>query len=138
MTTVQNAVQLNILLSSIEMRGTRFAEWRFGWRVTEVEGPGTGLDRMAGLVELLGWHVQCSFERPDANDGSVAVGYGRKWFVDVGTSETGVVFTAWLAIQQIVIHELHESFTVTVEGERVRLLDPHKRLADLAAGSRRL
>lgn len=121
---IETAEQLTNLLNGIEMKGTRFAEWHFSWRITD---PGHD-----------GWFIQCSFERPDANGGPLATGYGRKWWVDYDTSDTGVVFTAWLAIQQIIIHELHESFTVMVNGERVRLLDPHKELADLAVGSRRI
>jgi len=41
-----------------------------------------------------------------------------------------------MAVQQVITHELHESFTVMVGGKRVRLLDPHKELSDLAVGSR--
>jgi hypothetical protein len=34
-------------------------------------------------------------------------------------------------------HELYESFTVELDGERVVLFDPHKELPQLAHGSRR-
>jgi hypothetical protein len=130
---ITSGTDLMNLLESIQMKGTRFEAWRFGWAmetVTEMnDEPG---DR--------GWLVSCSFERPDVNGefDEQGVGYGRKWFVEHGASETGVVFTAWLAIQQIILHELHESFTVMVKGERVRLLDPHKSLEDLAVGSGRV
>lgn len=124
MKTIETGSQLAELLDGIEMLGTRLEEWKFDWRITEMDSRG--------------WFVQCSFERPDANGGDVRVGYGRKWWVDREAPVTGVVFTAWLAIQQIVVHELHESFTVMVDGERVRLLDPHKELSDLAVGSRRV
>lgn len=124
MKTVDTGSHLAEMLDGIQMLGTRLAEWKFDWRITDPGGDG--------------WFIQCSFERPDANGGSMGVGYGRKWWVDRGTPVTGVVFTAWLAVQQIVIHELHESFTVMVDGERVRLLDPHKTLSDLAVGSRRV
>jgi hypothetical protein len=132
---IEDRDQLDALLGSIEMLGTRFEEWRFGWKVTPV---------IQGTLQ--GWHIQCSFDRPDVSrpapqdlGGPVMTkGYGRKWLVERGASDTSVVFTAWLAIQQIIIHELHESFIVEVDGERVRLLDPHKELADLAHGSRRV
>jgi len=123
---VHERAHLEELLSGIEMLGTRLADWTFDWKITDCE---------------TGWYIQSSFERPDANaaDDDTGTGYGRKWFVESGTPDTGVVFTAWMAIhQQIIIHELHKSFTVTVNGERVRLLDPHKDLADLAVGSRRI
>lgn len=138
MKTIQTTENLHRLLSSIEMLGTKFEEWSFDWKVTHVEVPRETLDGEILGSMLEGWHIQCSFERPDANTGDVGKGYGRKWYVELGTPKTAVVFTAWMAIQQIVIHELHESFTVMVDGERVRLLDPHKELADLAVGSRRV
>lgn len=126
---VTGGTQLMDLLESIEMIGTKLEEWRFGWAMGEVE------DR-----DNSGWMIQCSFERPDANGNfdEQGVGYGRKWFVEHGATVESVVFTAWLALQQIITHELHESFTVMVNGERVRLLDPHKSLTDLAVGSRRV
>jgi hypothetical protein len=135
MKTIDNSTDLMNLLESVQMLGTRLEEWNFCW----------SLDTVMGLPpdqneEVRGWLVRCSFERPDANGdfSEQGVGYGREWFIAPGTPVTGVVFTAWMAIQQVLIHELHESFTVLVDGERVRLLDPHKELADLAVGSRRI
>lgn len=121
--------QLMDVLESIDMLGTRFEDWKFGWVRKEVKDH-----------PVNGWLIQCSFERPDVNGDftELGAGYGRPWFIEYGATIEGVVFTAWLAIQQIIIHELHESFVVTVNGERVRLLDPHKKLADLAVGSRRV
>jgi len=119
---IQN--ELHEILFGIEMRATRFEEWRFQWRI-----------QPASDDEQVGWNIQCSFERPDANSSEYGIGYGRKWFVASTASIESVVFTAWLAIQQIITHELHESFTVRVDGKSVRLLDPHKRLVDLAVGS---
>lgn len=135
--------QLEELLEGIQMVGTRFEDWRFDWKITPVEEPVTSVEFGVVTVHgkrLVGWHLQSSFERPDANDpgADMGVGYGRKWFVEVGTPDTGVIFTAWMAVQQIIIHELHEAFTVNVKGERVRLLDPHKNLVDLAVGSRKV
>jgi hypothetical protein len=129
---IETNEQIGKLLTSIAMKDTRFEEWKFGWKVTPLMDAGVG--------EAVGWHVQCSFERPDvsAEGATMSTGYGRKWLIERGTPDTGVVFTAWLALQQIVIHELHESFTVEVDGECVRLLDPHKTLTDLAHGSRRV
>ena len=122
---IETRKQLEYLLGDIQMLGTRFEDWFFNWKVTDCE---------------VGWHIQSSFERPDANSTHNAMdrGFGRKWLIEVGTSDTGVVFTAWMALQQIIIHELHESFVIEIDGERVRLLDPHKSLTDLAHGSRRV
>lgn len=132
---VESQEQLEEVLAGIEMRGTRFEDWSFDWKVEQLEGL---------AAEVIGWHVQSSFERFDV-DGAprgdfggpvLERGYGRRWFVEPGSSVERVVFTAWLAIRQIVEHELHEAFTVVVGGRRVRLLDPHKSLEDVAVGSR--
>ena len=127
--TVTSGSDLRALLESIKMLGTRFEDWNFRWAMQEVKDFPTS-----------GWFIRCSFERPDVNGDFTeqSVGFGRKWLIEYGASDTGVVFTAWLAIQQVITHELHESFTVMVDGERVRLLDPHKELSDLAVGSRRI
>lgn len=129
MTCVETPEQLAAVLESLEMCGTLFERWRFDWKWV----PASDEDQR-------GWNVQCSFERPnvDLRVGGIEQGFGRKWFVACGTPVTGVVFTAWLAIKQIAEHELMEAFTVRLDGERVRLLDPHKTLADVAHGSRRV
>ena len=135
--TITNSTELMDLLESIEMLGTRLEEWNFRWSLDTVHHH-DALETQSVDERVRGWLVRCSFERPDANGeySEQGIGYGREWFIAPGTPITGVVFTAWMAIQQILIHELHESFTVMVNGERVRLLDPHKELADLAYGSR--
>lgn len=128
-TALGDQEQLEDVLDGISMSGTRFQDWSFDWSVTQAKGEHSE-----------GWFIQSSFERPDVDGVTPAVtrGFGREWYVKSGASLEGVVFTAWLAIRQVVEHELHESFTVTVGGERVRLLDPHKRLEDVAVGSRRV
>lgn len=125
---VTTADELLSILGGVQTCGTLFETWRFDWQVARAHDE-----------HQRGWNLQCSFERPDVEGhaGETAQGFGRKWFVAEGTPITGVVFTAWLAMRQVVEHELMEAFTVTVEGEQVRLLDPHKTLADLAVGSRR-
>jgi len=120
--TIDTIEELNEFLEGIEMRDTRFAAWDFSWKIGEIEDS---------------WTIQCSFERPDANTGEDGKGYGRKWLIEPGANRTGVMFTAWRAVEFIIIHELHESFTVMVNGERVRVMDPHKSVEDLAVGSRR-
>jgi len=138
--SVEGEEQLEQVLAGIEMRGTRFEAWSFDWKVEEVyQQPDPHTEG-----SVTGWFVQSSFERfdveaaPRGDFGGPVLerGYGRRWFVEAGSSQERVVFTAWLAIKQIVEHELHEAFTVNVRGRRVRLLDPHKSLEDLAVGSR--
>ena len=117
------------VLAGVRMRGTRFEEWDFEWSIDEMRHDDG---------ELHGWCIYCSFERPSVDGGEMSRGLGRAWWIDEGSTRRAVVFTAWLAIRQIVDHELHESFTVCLDGEQVRLLDPHKSLEDLAVGSARV
>jgi len=125
-----NYDEVRELLSGIKMVGTRFEDWAFEWNLEEVE--------QTEDVRLYGFLIRCSFERPDAVTGEIAKGWGRWWWIDEEATRERVVFTAWLAIKQVVDHELHESFTVNLGGEQVRLLDPHKTLEDLAVGSARV
>ena len=113
--------ELADILSQVKCKRTRFAEWEFNFIVHPMasqswDGPE-------------GWAIQCSFERPDALlHGKVKTGYGRHWLVANGATETSIVKTAWLAMQQIVAHELMEAF----EWRGERIFDPHKSLMTLA------
>jgi len=145
MKTINDATALMDLLESIKMVGTRLADWNFRWSLDTVYASAEmTISLHTGAAErepnIAGWLVRCSFERPDVNGEYTeqGIGYGREWFISPGTPDTGVVFTAWEAMKFIVTHEMHESFTVMVDGKRVRLLDPHKELSDLAVGSREL
>lgn len=123
---IQYTSDVRVLLDGIEMRDTLFSSWEFEWQILPADDS-----------DSEGWNLQCSFVRPDANNGELDRGYGRKWYIESGSSAERVVFTAWMAINQIAQHELHESFTILLpDGRRVRLLDPHKPLSALAAGSR--
>lgn len=151
---VRSAEDLERVLKSISMTGTRFQEWNFDWKIEEVRESVVCIDTETtsfspfenpeGLVmaktpqsEVTGWFILSSFERPNVNDPEESgIGYGRRWYVERDSSVERVVFTCWLAIRQIVEHELHEAFTVDLGDRRVRLLDPHKSLEDVAYGSR--
>lgn len=74
------------------------------------------------VADQVGWLVSTTFQRPDTNTGVVARGEGRQWFIAKGTTESGVVKTAWLAAKQIVEHELMEAFRYMGD----RIFDPHK------------
>lgn len=82
---------------------------------------------------IIGYNVRTTFQRPDTDTGVVGRGHGRWWFIEPGTSRSGVVKTAWLACKQIVEHELMEAFMF--EGSRV--FNPHADIMDLANLNRR-
>lgn len=100
------------------------------WEVQEVSG-------LAELVQPggLGWLVRCSFQRPDRGTGVVTRGYGRWWFIGAGTTESGVVKTAYAAARMNIEHELMEAFRY----RGVRIFDPHHTVdqLQLAAESNR-
>jgi hypothetical protein len=93
-----------------------------GWK-WEIEELRVGRDEV-----LKGWHVNTTFQRPDTNTGVFGTGRGRKEFVAVGTSESGVVKTAWLLAELIVRHELMEAFLY----RGVRIFDPHHTVDELS------
>tara|TARA_Y100000034_G_C6900945_1_gene416698 strand:+ start:2001 stop:2522 length:522 start_codon:yes stop_codon:yes gene_type:complete len=77
--------------------------------------------------ELRGWTIQTSFQRPDTETGDVSTGYGREWFIEIGASADAVLKTAYMAMQQILVHELMEAFMV----DGARVFNPHAKLEDL-------
>ena len=80
-----------------------------------------------------GWLVNTTFQRPDTYTGVVGTGRGRKEWVPIGTTESGVVKTAWLLAELIVRHELMEAFLY----RGVRIFNPHHTVDELALPHRR-
>ena len=82
--------------------------------------------------------IRCGFWRIDTDTGTLGKGYGRWWLIDAGSTEKAILMTAWLALQQVVAHELLESFSYRYnDGEApVRVFDPHKSLENLLWGGR--
>lgn len=76
-----------------------------------------------------GWFVHVEFERPDCDTGKIGIGRGRQEFIAVGTTESGVVKTAWLLVELMVRHELMEAFTY--KGSRI--FNPHHTVTELQA-----
>jgi hypothetical protein len=77
---------------------------------------------------LRGWLVNTTFRRPDTDTGAIGVGRGRQELIAVGTSESGVVKTAWLLAELIVRHELMEAFLY----RGIRIFDPHHTVEELS------
>lgn len=75
-----------------------------------------------------GHTIKCSFKRPDTNTGEIGTGWGREWYLPKESSEKFIVMTAWMAIEQVVKHELMEMFLYN----GARMFDPHKSLEELA------
>ena len=71
-----------------------------------------------------GFLLQWIFMEKDATkaeDETLYEQYCRKWYVSKYSTKTEVIRTAWLAVQQAVMHEVAESFLYN----NVRLFDPH-------------
>src|ERR1041384_2693005 len=92
----------------------------WAWEIEEVHVAPDGA--------LKGWLVNTTFQRPDTDTGAVGTGRGRQEFIAVGTSESGVVKTAWLLAELIVRHELMEAFLY----RGVRIFDPHHTVDELS------
>jgi len=87
------------------------------WKIFEVD------DRM-----FSGWLVSTTFRRPDRETGKIGAGIGRSWWIDRGTTESGVVKTLFSAAKMIIEHELLEAFHY----KGVRLFDPHRTVSELS------
>jgi hypothetical protein len=79
--------------------------------------------------DMPGFLVRVGFERPDTNTGEIGTGYGRYEYIGIGTTESGVVKTAWLLIELVVRHELMEAF----RWRDKRIFNPHNSIYDLAS-----
>ena len=82
---------------------------------------------------LRGWLVNTTFRRPDTNTGEIGIGSGRQELIAMGSSESGVVKTAWLLAELIVRHELMEAFLY----QGVRIFNPHNTVEELSMPARR-
>lgn len=76
-----------------------------------------------------GWFVNVAFDRRDTFTGEMGTGRGRLEFIAAGTSESGVVKTAWLLVELVVRHELMEAFHY--QGKRI--FNPHNSVHALAS-----
>lgn len=77
----------------------------------------------------IGWFVQCLFERPDTNTSVMGTGRGRKEFIAINTTDSGVVKTCWLLVELVVRHELMEGFRWNDK----RIFNPHNTIHALAS-----
>lgn len=89
-------------------------------------------ETLTPLGKVRGWFVNTTFQRPDTNTGKLGTGRGRREFIDVGTSVSGVVKTCWLLAELIVRHELMEAFLW--KGDRI--FDPHNDVDEMGRVSR--
>lgn len=81
------------------------------------------------VKEVEGFYfIRTSFKRKDINTGEFGTGWGR-WNTApaVGASETSIVMTAWICVDQVVRHELLEGF----EYKGKKVFNPHKSIDQL-------
>jgi hypothetical protein len=97
------------------------------WEVKKVDIK----DESDNVIEK-GFAIRCSFKRPDTNTGKIGTGFGRWYMMSEDVSVGGVVKTAWMCAEQIVKHELMESYLF----DNKRIFDPHKSLEDLMHNAR--
>jgi hypothetical protein len=74
------------------------------------------------------YFIRTSFQRKDINDGEFGTGWGRWNTAPIsGATETSIVMTAWVCVEQVVKHELLEGF----EYKGKKVLSPHKTIQQL-------
>jgi hypothetical protein len=111
---------LEEVLSRISMKNSVLDfKWEFKYSSVEVLSI-SGPDR-------LGWLLWAEFERPDIVTGQVGIGRGRDEIIWEGTTESGVIKTAWVVLKMLVEHELMEAFKV--DGKRP--FNPHNTIESL-------
>lgn len=93
-------------------------DFEWGWKV----------DPVSDKNGLNGFLIYSVFKRPDTNTGVIGTGCGRGWYIEKNYTEKDILMTGWLAIRQIIEHELLESFCI----DKARMFDPHKSLSSLA------
>jgi hypothetical protein len=121
--TVRTRGELDVVLARVSFAPSCLAlDWR--WETKTMYA----LPEIDGSTTVVGWLVRTTFLRPDTATGEIGRGFGRWEFIAVGTSESGVVKTAWLLCELIVRHELMEAFLV----DGIRIFDPHHTVADLS------
>lgn len=79
--------------------------------------------------DMPGFFVCVTFQRPDTETGQIGTGRGRYEYISIGTTESGIVKTAWLLIELVVRHELMEAF----RWRDKRIFNPHNSVHDLAS-----
>lgn len=114
---VKTTEDLEAILRDITMENTSLD---FKWRFEVAE---------CADMRSPGWFVNAAFERPDTETGVIGIGRGRKEFVAVGTTLSGVVKTCWLVIELVIRHELMEGF----RWNGVRIFNPHNSVQALAS-----
>ena len=116
---ITHAAALDQLLSEISFKNTVLDfKWKFEYEPVFDHGQ-----------NLIGWFVQALFERPDTHTGEIGIGRGRKEFVPLGTTDSGVVKTCWLLVELVVRHELMEGF----RWQDKRIFNPHNTIQALAS-----
>lgn len=76
---------------------------------------------------LKGFLINTTFKRPDIVTQELGTGKGRQWFIRSDASETSVIMTAWLAVMQIVDHEMREAFCYNSK----EVFYPHKTIDEI-------
>jgi hypothetical protein len=120
----KNGVDLSEQIKKVEQDLERVSfkasclNFGWGWKV-EVTFDQNG--------EHNGYKIFSGFDRPDTHTGEMGRGYGRPWLISLNYGEKELFMTCWMAIEQIIKHELLEAFSV----EGARVFDPHKGMDDL-------
>ena len=124
---IESEAELVDVLSQVSFENTVLDfKWKFEIRPVVVFPATNDSYLVEGMKQ--GWLVWVSFERPDTQSGEVGRGRGRDEIIWEGTTESGVVKTAWLLVKLMLDHEIMEGFRY----KDYRIFNPHHSVLDLA------
>jgi hypothetical protein len=86
---------------------------------------------VTAVIDDAGYLLQWTFLGKDTTkplDNQLYMQYCREWFISHDATETQLIRTAWLAVQQAMMHEAAELFLYN----GIRLFDPHTDYVKLA------
>lgn len=107
------------ILSNIKIAKYSCLDMNYQFQIKEVDE----VEAHAGF-----YFIRTSFQRKDINTGELGTGWGRWNTTPVsGATETSIVMTAWVCVEQVVKHELLEGF----EYLNKKVFNPHKTIKQL-------
>lgn len=121
--------ELDFAPSCVDMDWKWEAEKVFTTTTTGVNRSVTDQYGTMHAVDHTGYRIRTNFKRPDRETGEVGRGWGGWHELRLDTTESAVVKRAFVAMRDILIHELMEAFL----WKGARVLDPHNTVRELAS-----
>jgi hypothetical protein len=133
---IETTERLLEVLSKISFENSTLNfKWKFNAQpivISDTDGDWLAVRECLPKMKRCGWLVWAEFERPDIRTGQIGTGRGRDEIIWRGTTESGVVKTAWVLFHMLIHHEELEGFRY----DGVQIFNPHNSVADLSMPAR--